>query len=218
MYKYMKLELCVVGQRLRGLDPIKIDDFYTSVSSVNAFYDYDKNLMVLPAGFLHSPVYRFDFPKAINYGAAGMIIGHELSHGYDQDGVNYNFEGKVNNPILTSAPRMEFDKMVQCVETLYGKLGPDVSNIDQDIADSSGLKAAYRAFKAQEAINGVEVPLPGLEQYTWDQIFFIAQSHAWCGSVRGRVIGELQNFDKFSEAFGCKKGDYMNPVDACDVW
>jgi len=220
LYKYIKLRLCSTGQQLRRLDPIKVDDFKgMSISEINAYYYYSENLFLLLAGIMHSPVYRYDFPKAINYGGAGMIIGHELNHGYDQNGVKYDFEGKYNNPILTPASMIEFDKMVQCVKTLYGKLGPGVWDINQDIADSAGLKAAYRAFKAQEAINGVEEPLPGLEKYTWDQIFFISQAHVWCGQyTRGRVIGEMQNFDKFSEAFGCKKGDYMNPVDACDVW
>jgi len=219
LYKYIKLGLCSTGQQLRGLDPIKIDDFKgMSISVINAYFYHGENLMLFPAGILNSPVYRYDFPKAISYGAAAMIVGHELNHGYDQNGVKYDFEGKYNKPILTPTPMKEFDKMVQCVKTLYGKLGTGVWDINQDIADSSGLKAAYRAFKAQEAINGVEAPLPGLEKYTWDQIFFISQAHVWCGSARGRVIGEMQNFDKFSEAFGCKKGDYMNPLDACDVW
>jgi len=219
LYKYIKLGLCSTGQKLRALDPITVDDFKGyPINEINAHFFHNENLMVLPAGILHSPLYRFDFPKAISYGAAGMVIGHELSHGYDQNGVNYDFAGKSGNPILTPASKTEFNKMVKCVETLYGKLGSGVWDINQDISDSAGLKAAYRAFKAQEAINGVEEPLPGLEKYTWDQIFFIAQSHVWCGSARGRVIGEMQNFDKFSEAFGCKKGDYMNPVDACDVW
>jgi len=219
LYKYLKMRLCSIGQELRELDPLKIDSFNgVSISVINAYYYYEENRMILPAGILHSPVYRYDFPKAINYGAAGMVMGHELNHGYDQRGVDYNFEGKYDNPILTPASMTEFNKMVQCAKTLYGKLGTKEQDLDQYIADSSGIKAAYRAFKAQEAISGVEEPLPGLEKYTWDQIFFISSAHVWCGSARGRVIGEMQNFDKFSEAFGCKKGDYMNPIDACDVW
>jgi len=218
LYKYSVLRLCTAAKKLRALDPIVVDDFKGfPINEINAHYYYDENLMVLPAGILHSPLYRYDFPKAISYGAAGMVIGHELSHGYDPKGVDYDFDGKSGSTILTPASKTEFKKMVQCVDTLYGKLGLEWDT-NQNIADSAGLKAAYRAFKAQEAINGVEEPLPGLEKYTWDQIFFIAQSHVWCGSARGRVIGEMQNFDKFSEAFECKKGDYMNPVDACDVW
>jgi len=219
LYKYIKMGLCSAGQKLRELDPIQIDDFLgVRIAEINAFFYQELNQMVVPAGILHSPLYRYDFPKAINYGAAGMIIGHELCHGFDQNGINFNFEGKRDTPILTPESRTEFNKMVQCVKTLYGKLGHTEFGLSQDIADSAGVKAAYRAFEVQEAMNGEEAPLPGLEKYTWDEIFFIAQAHVWCGNDRARVIGEMQNFDKFSEAFKCKKGDYMNPVDACDVW
>jgi len=131
-------------------------------------------------------------------------------------GVTFDHEGK-RNPILTPASKTEFDKIVKCVQTIYGRL-PGVFDTNQNIADSSGVKAAYRAFKQWEAENGEQEPLPGLENYSWDQIFMIAQAHTWCGAGPGRPHGEFQNFDKFAEAFKCKKGDVMAPVDACEVW
>jgi len=219
IYKWLKLGLCSSGQGLRALDPIVRDDFKGyPVNEINAHYYYGENLIVLPAGILHTPLYRLDFPQAINYGCAGMIVGHELVHGYDVNGVDYDFEGQ-RNTILTPGPTAEFKKIVQCVKTIYGRLGGfDVFDTNQNICDSAGVKAAFRAFKLWEKENGVQEPLPGLEEYSWDQIFMIAQGRTWCGAAPGRVNGQFQNFDKFAEAFKCKKGDFMVPVDACEVW
>jgi len=120
----------------------------------------------------------------------------------------------------------------------YPKLDTCVNGVTtqgENIGDNGGLKTAYRAYKMYTASNGEENPLPGMETFSMDQIFFLSFAHVWCGSFtdnellmqlfnnehspsRDRIIGAVQNFPKFADAFKCKKGDPMYPKSACDVW
>jgi len=133
--------------------------------------------------------------------------------------------------------------MAQCVVDEYGRFCyPEVNQCingattqGENIGDNGGLKAAYRAYKAYTASNGEERPLPGMETFSMDQIFFLSYANVWCGSYsndallrqllinphspgKDRVIGAVQNFPKFAEAFNCKRGDPMYPASSCDVW
>lgn len=168
------------------------------------------------------------------------VMGHELSHGFDDQGVQFDFDGQLHD-WMTSNAANGFHKMAECVVDEYGKFCYPQACINgittqgENIGDNGGLKAAYRAYKAYAASHGDEEPLPGLESFTMDQIFFLSYGHVWCGSFsddaltkqlltnphspgKDRVIGAIRNFPKFAEAFKCKRGDPMFPVDACDVW
>jgi len=215
-------------------------EFLMSPAIVNAWYQPERNSITFPAAILNQPFYRYDFPQAVNYGGLGVVMGHELSHGFDDQGVQFDFDGTLNT-WMTPHAETGFDQMAQCVVDEYGKFCYPQSCINgittqgENIGDNGGLKAAYRAYKAYTASHGEEAPLPGLENYTMDQIFFLSFGHVWCGSYsddaltrqlltnphspgKDRVIGAVQNFPKFAEAFKCKQGDPMYPKSACDVW
>jgi membrane metallo-endopeptidase-like protein 1 len=210
---------------------------------VNAWYQPERNSITFPAAILNEPFYRYDFPQAVNYGALGVVMGHELSHGFDDQGVQYDYDGTLNT-WMTPVAEGGFKRMAQCVVDEYGRFcyPPPVDTCingvttqGENIGDNGGLKAAYRAYKSYTASHGEEMPLPGLETYTMDQIFFLSYAYVWCGSYsddtllrqlltnphspgKDRIIGAVQNFPKFAEAFKCKKGDPMYPTSACDVW
>lgn len=169
-------------------------------------------------------------------------MGHELSHGFDDQGIQFDWNGTLNT-WMTPHAEAGFDQMAQCVVDQYShfcypELQTCINGITtqgENIGDNGGIKAAYRAYQAYVASHGAEKPLPGLEQFTMNQIFFLAYGQVWCGEYsedtllrqlltdphspgKDRVIGAIQNFPKFGEAYGCKKGDPMYPVNACDVW
>jgi len=216
-------------------------DFGTSPAIVNAWYQPIRNSITFPAAILNEPFYRYDYPQAVNYGALGVVMGHELSHGFDDQGIQFDWDGSLHTWMTPNA-EAGFDTMAQCVVDEYSNfcypgLGciNGITTQGENLADNGGLKAAYRAYKAYTASHGDEKPLPGMETFTMDQIFFISFGYVWCGSYseealrnqlltnphspgRDRTNGAVQNFPKFAEAFGCKKGDPMYPVNACDVW
>jgi len=215
-------------------------EFLMSPAVVNAWYQPERNSITFPAAILNEPFYRYDFPQAVNYGALGVVMGHELSHGFDDQGIQFDFDGTLNT-WMTSTAELGFDKMAQCIVDEYsGFCYPQgcingIHTQGENIGDNGGLKAAYRAYKAYTASHGEEKSLPGMETYTMDQIFFLAYGQVWCGSYsddaltrqlltnehspgKDRVIGAVQNFPKFAEAFKCKLGDPMYPKNACDIW
>jgi len=216
-------------------------EFGMSPAIVNAWYQPERNSITFPAAILNEPFYRYDFPQAVNYGGLGVVMGHELSHGFDDQGVQFDSDGALHTWMSPHAQK-GFDQMAQCVVDEYSKFCyPQIGCIDgtttqgENIGDNGGLKAAYRAYKAYTASHGEEAPLPGLESLSMDQIFFLAYGQVWCGSYsddsltrqlltnphspgKDRVQGALQNFPKFAEAYKCKKGDPMYPTNACDVW
>jgi endothelin-converting enzyme/membrane metallo-endopeptidase-like protein 1 len=219
------------------------DAFLMSPAVVNAWYQPERNSITFPAAILNQPFYRYDFPFAVNYGALGVVMGHELSHGFDDQGIQFDYDGTLHT-WMTPHAEEGFDKMAQCVVDEYSKFCyPGIACINgirtqgENIGDNGGLKAAYRAYKAYTNSHGEEPRLPGLESFTMDQIFFMSYGQVWCGSYsdevlrkqlltnehspgKDRVLGAVRNFPKFGEAFNCKLGDpmYPYPADACDVW
>jgi len=216
------------------------NEFFGGPAWVNAWHRWDTNAMTVTAAVMNEPLYGYDFPKAVNYGALGMLIGHELGHGFDDKGSQYEWNGSLNR-WMTPSTEDGFKRMARCVIDQYsGFCYPNyclngANKQGENIADNGGVKAAYRAYKAYTASHGEEETLPGLEAFSMDQIFFLSYAHFWCGSYtdeqllrqllvqdhspgKERVIGALQNFPKFAEAFSCKQGDPMYPKSACDVW
>jgi len=241
-YKYnsevVKFAQVVLFQKLK--QPGDRTEFGMSSAIVNAWYQPIRNSITFPAAILNQPFYRYDFPQAVNYGGLGVVMGHELSHGFDDQGVQFDWDGTLRT-WMTPLAESGFTKMAQCVVDEYSKFCYPQACINgittqgENIGDNGGLKAAYRAYEAYTASHGEEKRLPGLETFTMDQIFFLSFGQVWCGSFsedaltkqlltnphspgRDRVLGAVQNFAKFGEAFNCKKGDPMYPVNACDVW
>jgi endothelin-converting enzyme len=173
--------------------PVDKDEWGMSASTVNAYYNPPGNEIVFPAGIMQAPVfYDPSIPKYLSYGAFGAVAGHELSHAFDSSGRNYDQNGNYtdwwDNSTITA-----FKKKTDCfVEqyhnfTIPTKDGPLAINgkltLGENIADAGGLTAAFQSWKLRDKESPDEM-LPGLEDFTKEQIFFLAYGLTWCGKHR----------------------------------
>ncbi|KAK1760022.1 hypothetical protein QBC47DRAFT_438404 [Echria macrotheca] len=208
------------------------------VSEVNAYYDNYRNEIVVPAAELQYPFFHKDFPDVINYGSTGApTFGHELSHGFDTDGVNFDEEGRIVN-WWTNETRAEYVRRTKCLVRQYDNYtvtsleGTQVKvngsmTLNENFADNMGLIVGYEAWQQRRANSTKPGMLPGLEGiFTEEQLFFVAFANSWCSkySAQGlnpdthapdpaRVKGPLANSRAFRQAFGCPVKD---PV--CDLF
>ncbi|XP_074654077.1 neprilysin-1-like [Tubulanus polymorphus] len=208
---------------------------------VNAFYNPNTNDIVFPAGILQPLFYSADFPKSLNYGGIGVVIGHEITHGFDDKGRQFDKDGNMRK-WWTNETIEAFRNRAQCMIDQYSqfKLEPFGLPIDgrntqgENIADNGGLKESYRAYQKWVEKNGEEQPLPGIG-LTHNQLFFLNFAQIWCGNMRDeealhtirtsvhspgqiRVLGPLSNSADFAKAYNCPKGSRMNPHHKCSVW
>ncbi|GFO22716.1 endothelin-converting enzyme 1 [Plakobranchus ocellatus] len=208
---------------------------------VNAFYSPRKNYIVFPAGILQPPVFSERFPVSINYGAIGTIIGHEITHGFDNKGSQYDKDGLLR---MWWQPEdwVHFKEKGQRLIDRYGNFTDELSGMkingittqQENVADNGGLKEGYRAYKKMTMGKEDAKLLPGLN-LTHDQLFFLsfAQRACWKATKANaiahvlsskhapnkfRVIGSLQNFPDFAKAYKCPVGSPMNPEKKCSVW
>ncbi len=214
------------------------DDWYLSAPTVNAYYDASRNGMVFPAGILQPPFYSVDASVAANLGAMGMVVGHELTHGFDDQGSQFDADGNLVDWWAESTKK-EFKARTTCVIDQYNKYevvgGGKVNGantVGENIADIGGVKLALEAYRSLRAPAPDTVVADG---FTEDQQFFLAFGQAWCAKFRPdfekmlatidvhspakwRVNGTLQATPEFSRAFRCKLGAKMQPPKACVVW
>ncbi|XP_065319308.1 endothelin-converting enzyme homolog isoform X2 [Gordionus sp. m RMFG-2023] len=207
---------------------------------VNAYYLATGNEMVFPAGILQSPFYDSTFPKALNFGAMGFVVGHELTHGFDDLGRQFDKNGNMK-PWWNNASIEKFNLRAECLEKQYSEYKLEQLNINgkqtigENIADNGGLKATFAAFRSYMASNPEYNPtLPGLNM-TDNQLFFLAFAQVWCSidtkkslyfeiqndshsPNKIRVIGTLSNSVEFSKAYNCPLKSPMNPSEKCVVW
>ncbi|XP_014258696.1 neprilysin-1-like [Cimex lectularius] len=222
--------------------PVDKDKWSTEPAIVNAFYNPNKNDIVFPAGILQPLFYSRQSPKSLNYGGIGVVIGHEITHGFDDKGRQFDKDGNMmqwwNNATIN-----KFRERAKCFIDQYSQY--KLPLVDQfingrmtqgeNIADNGGLKQSFRAYKKWVAQNGEEKRLPGMEDLSHDQLFFLNYAQIWCGTMRPedaltkirsavhspgpiRVIGPLSNLKEFSKAFSCPLGSPMNPPNKCSVW
>jgi putative endopeptidase len=206
---------------------------------VNAYYNPNGNEMVFPAGIIQPTFFNASYPPAMNFGGIGSVMGHELTHGFDDQGAQFDGTGRLKDwwpkPVTEA-----FKNRTKCVVDLYSTFEVNGRKVDgsltqgENIADMGGVKAAYRAYKSFAKEFGAEAAqlIPGI---TADQLFFIAYSQSWCTLRKPqsaeqllltdphsppmyRVNGPLSNFDEFAEVWKCKPGTKMNPVKKCTVW
>ncbi|XP_043270899.1 neprilysin-2-like [Venturia canescens] len=215
------------------------DDKYSA--TVNAFYDRIDNSISLLAGILQDVFYDNDRPKYINYGSIGSIIGHELTHGFDDMGKQYNENGNIFN-WWTPSTEQNFTQRVQCLIEQYGNYTvPEVNQTlnsfmtqSENIADNSGVKMAYLAYNRWVARNQAEKKLPGIDR-TPKQLFWLSAANIWCTKytqesllvgLRGdphspaelRILGSFSNNVEFANDFKCPEGSRMNPTKKCPIW
>uniref|UniRef100_A0A671LQ64 Membrane metallo-endopeptidase-like 1 n=1 Tax=Sinocyclocheilus anshuiensis TaxID=1608454 RepID=A0A671LQ64_9TELE len=223
-------------------EPVDPDMWIIGAAVVNAFYSHNRNQIVFPAGILQPPFFSEKQLQALNFGGIGMVIGHEITHGFDDHGRNFDKDGNMNNWWSNSSAE-RFEDQSKCMVEQYGKFswklagGQNVSGITtlgENIADNGGVRQAYKAYMKWVEREGEEPRLPGLEM-DHKQLFFLNFAQVWCGACRPeyaiqsiktdphspleyRVLGSLQNFEAFSEAFHCARGTPMNPEEKCRVW
>jgi putative endopeptidase len=206
----------------------------------DAYYNPPLNEIVFPAGILQYPAFDVNASDAVNYGAIGVVIGHEISHGFDDQGAQYDAQGRLNN-WWTPEDLKKFQAKTQCVVDQFDSyfVEPGIHHngklvLGESIGDLAGAKIAYRAF--QIAQRG-KPPLPNVDGFTPDQQFFIAWGQFRGDAVRPefartmvqgdphpigkfRVIGPLSNLPEFQKAFSCPAGAAMVRPAAtrCEVW
>jgi putative endopeptidase len=211
------------------------EEWQMSPPTVNAYYDPQRNHMVFPAGILQPPMYDVKFAQPVNLGAIGMVVGHELTHGFDDEGSQFDAKGNLEN-WWEPAVNARFKEKTSCVARQYSeyevqpglKLNGELT-LGENIADIGGIKLAFRAYRALRRDGTERVTAGG---YGEDQQFFLALGQAWCAKARPeaerlrvkidphspprfRVLGPLSNLPEFAEAFSCPSA----PVEqTCSVW
>uniref|UniRef100_T1JUD6 Peptidase M13 N-terminal domain-containing protein n=1 Tax=Tetranychus urticae TaxID=32264 RepID=T1JUD6_TETUR len=208
---------------------------------VNAYYNALENSIEFPAGILQGSFFSKDRPNYLNFGAIGFVIGHEITHGFDDRGRQFDKDGN-NKNWWDHVTDQKFRSRTQCIIDQYGNYtlpenGMKVNGINtqgENIADNGGLKEAFRAYQKWVFDHGKEPTLPGLS-YSTDQLFWISAANVWCGKYRPevlrlrvslgshspsrfRVIGPMSNIEEFSKSFKCPRGTPMNPQKKCHVW
>ncbi|XP_064929777.1 endothelin-converting enzyme 2 isoform X4 [Columba livia] len=237
MLNFYNFSAKVMADQLRK--PPNRDQWSMTPQTVNAYYLPTKNGIVFPAGILQAPFYARNHPKALNFGGIGVVMGHELTHAFDDQGREYDKEGNLR-PWWQNSSLEAFKNRTACMTEQYGRYTVHHEKVNgrqtlgENIADNGGLKAAYNAYKSWLQKNGEEKRLPALG-LTNHQLFFVGFAQVWC-SVRTpessheglvtdphspdkyRVIGTLSNSRDFVEHFGCPLGSPMNPGKHCEVW
>ena len=208
--------------------PVDIEDWYMTPQTVNAYYNPTTNEICFPAGILQVPFFDMTADDAFNYGAIGVVIGHEMTHGFDDQGRQYDKDGNMHDWWKESDGK-NFTNRTDKYADFFSAIDvlPDLKangrlTLGENLADHGGLMVAYAAFKNATKNN----PLPVIDGLTADQRFFLAYAGVWAGNIteaeirnrtksdphslgRWRVNGALPHIDAWYEAFGVKEGDKM---------
>jgi putative endopeptidase len=211
-------------------EPIGRDEFGMTPQTVNAYYSQPENKIVFPAGILQPPFYHESFDDAVNYGAIGAVIAHEFTHAFDDQGSQFEGDGKLENWWTEEDLKKFKEKQKQVIEqyneytVLDGVNWNGTLTVGENIADLGGVSIAYDAFQMRQQKNGRQ---PDIEGLTPEQRFFIAWAQIWRGSrtpqaIRVqlntpgatshyplRVVGPFSNHEGFIKAFDLKEGDKM---------
>ena len=206
--------------------------------TVNAYYRAEVNHMVFPAGILQPPFFNPAASVPVNLGGMGMVVGHELTHGFDDKGSKYDAQGNLAN-WWTDQDNARFTAKTDCIADQYGgyETLPGVKlngrlTLGENIADGGGVKLAFLAYRAMRK-DAPEVVRAG--GFTEDQQFFLGVGQAWCSKQSDeitrlrtqtdphsppqfRVNGPLSNLPEFATAFSCAEGSPMRRNNACTIW
>ena len=226
----------------RNLDdinkPVDRTRWGMSPPTVNAYYNGVFNEIVFPAGILQPPFFNFEADDAINYGGIGGVIGHEISHGFDDQGSKFDADGNLKS-WWTDDDRKKFEDRASCVADQFSKyeVQPGLFingrlTLGENIGDFAGLTIAYTAY--MKSLEGKPRPAD-LDGFTPEQRFFLGWAQVWAAkstaeaertqvlgdphsAARWRVNGPMSNMPQFAKAWGCKTGDKMVRPDACLIW
>jgi len=227
-------ELAKIGK------PVDRGEWGMTPPTVNAYYDPSMNDINFPAGILQPAFYDKSEDDAVNYGHIGAVIGHELTHGFDDEGKKFDGKGNLSD-WWTVEDRKKFEARTDCLVKEYGGFTAvdDVKvngklTLGENTADNGGLVLAYMAYLDRAKKAGVDLTAKK-DGYTSPQRFYIAFAQNWCENARPEMVrsqvlqdphspdhfranGAIVNQPGFADAFGCKKGSAMVPVDSCRVW
>ncbi|KAL1487219.1 hypothetical protein MTO96_008164 [Rhipicephalus appendiculatus] len=201
-------------------------------TEVDAHYETNLNTLIVPTAIISRPLYNYRIPEALNYGALGGIVGHEMMHAYDAEGIDYN-ENAQKWHWRSAAFSREYTKRTLCLRRSYraaarqkARQGFDDVIDSENLVDFVGVRIAYKAFaalperKRTQTLVGTNISSEGL--------FFVGHCVKWCAEentlepiyapFRSRCMVPLMNMKEFSDAFGCAAGDDMNPTEKCDFW
>lgn len=230
----MDYMLSKVGQ------PVDKSEWLMSPQTVNAYYNPTTNEICFPAAILQPPFFNPDADDAVNYGGIGVVIGHEMTHGFDDQGRNYDKEGNINDWWSADDAR-SFEQLADILVAQFNaiEVAPGVHangefTLGENIADQGGLLISRQAY--ENSLKGKERPQP-IDGFTDDQRFYLAYASVWAQGIRPeeilrltkidphslgewRVNATLRNIDDFYTAFDVKEGDpmYMDPQQRVNIW
>ena len=216
--------------------PVDRQEWEMTPPTVNAYYDPQMNNINFPAGILQPPFFYKNVDDAVNFGAIGMVIGHELTHGFDDQGRQFDAQGNLKD-WWTPKDAEEFQQRAACVEKEYSgfSVAPGASvngklTLGENTADNGGVRIALMAL-----LNTIGNDTAKIDGYTPEQRFFLSFGQIWCENDREEVLrmlvqtdphtppqfrvnGVVVNMPEFQKAFACQPGQPMAPEHACRVW
>jgi putative endopeptidase len=226
--------------------PVDEKEWGMTPPTVNAYYDPSNNDINFPAGILQPPFFDFTIDPAVNFGGIGVVIGHEMTHGFDDEGSKYDGHGNLRE-WQTAEDRKAFTERTDCEVAEYDGFEASPAHDDlpaqhlkgaltlgENTADNGGLRIAYLALLDTLAAQHKTIE-DKIDDYTEAQRYFLGFAQVWCQNQtdqaarqsaivdphspgRWRTNGSVQNFDEFGKAFGCKEGQPMYPEHSCRVW
>jgi len=226
--------------------PVDEKEWGMTPPTVNAYYSSSFNDINFPAGILQPPFFDFTIDPAVNFGGIGVVIGHEMTHGFDDQGSKYDGKGNLRE-WQTADDRKKFTERTDCEVAEYGSFDAAPAHDDvpaqklngkltlgENTADNGGLRIAWMALLDTLAAQHKSIT-DQVDGYSEAQRFFLGFGQVWCQNQteqsarqsaltdphspgRWRTNGSVQNFDEFGKAFGCKQGQPMYPANSCRVW
>ena len=219
--------------------PVDKDEWHMTPQTVNAYYNPTTNEICFPAGILQYPFFDMNADDAFNYGAIGVVIGHEMTHGFDDQGSQFDKDGNLNN-WWTDADSEAFKartvvmaNFFDSIEVAPGVFANGKFTLGENIADHGGLQIAFEAFKDATA----NAPLPVKDGFTPEQRFFLAYANVWAGNIRDeeilrrtkvdphslgrwRVNGALPHIQAWYDAFNVQPSDslFVSPDKRVEIW
>jgi endothelin-converting enzyme/putative endopeptidase len=223
--------------------PVDRTEWTMTPPTINAYYDPQLNTINFPAGILQPPYFDPAKDDAVNFGAIGMIIGHEIIHGFDDQGRKFDAHGNLRD-WWTAEDGKQYDERGKCISDEYTQEVPDAGagvkqngllTQGEDTADNGGIHLALNALEASLKEQGKSLDDKGPDGWTYRQRFFLSNAYSWCTNVRPeiarmvvttdphslpifRIDNVMSNMSEFEQAFGCKAGQKMVRANACRVW
>ena len=223
--------------------PVDKEKWYMFPQTVNAYYNPSSNEICFPAGILQYPFFDMEADDAFNYGAIGVVIGHEMTHGFDDQGAKFDKEGNLNN-WWTEEDKKQFDIRTKVLEDYFNQIevAPGVFangafTLGENIADHGGLQIAFQAFRNNELQKEDKEKLKSRDGFTPEQRFFLAYANVWANNIRPeevikrtkndehslgkwRVNGALSHISAWCDAFGVTENDsmYVEPAKRVYIW